>query len=555
MSCLRLGVVLAALVVVSSVGQTAEPQESAESIKKLILPGEAFRLEGRPAFVMLPPEEKRTSPQPWIMYAPTLPTSPDKHEKWMHEQFLAAGVAVAGIDAGEAYGSPEGQRLMSVLYEELTENRGFAPRPCLFGRSRGGLWVSSWAIANPNRVAGIIGIYPVYDLTTYPGLKRAAPAYELTPEELERRLAEYNPIERIEVLAKADIPVCIIHGDDDKVVPLKQNSAELRRRYQQAGKGGLVELIVVEGQGHNYWEGFFHCQSCVDFAIRQAKAGARPTAAAENRRRLQVPDDVEVQQDLVFSRPDGEPLRLDLYRPKQTEGRLPVVMWVHGGGWKQGSKERCPAVYLAQHGFAVASIQYRLTDRAQWPAQIDDCRAAVRWLRSHADEYGLDGERIGAWGGSAGGHLVALLGTLDTPADEAVSSRVQAVCDWYGPSDLLTMPPNVVSEKRSREQVAASNGAKLLGSPVPDVPELARQASALYQVSSDDPPFLIMHGEKDPGVPLEQSERLHDRLTQAGVSSTLHVVPGAGHGGKEFRTSAVRAVVRKFFEQHLHTSE
>lgn len=127
----------------------------------------------------------------------------------------------------------------------------------------------------------------------------------------------------------------------------------------------------------------------------------------------------------------------------------------------------------------------------------------------------------------------------------------QAVCDWYGPSDLLTMPPNVVSEKRTRTQVAQSNGAKLLGSPVPDVPDLARQASALYQVSADDPPFLIMHGEKDARVPLEQSRRLHDRLTEAGVSSTLEIVPGAGHGGKEFRTSEVQSTVREFFQQQL----
>ncbi|MEW4529178.1 prolyl oligopeptidase family serine peptidase [Maioricimonas sp. JC845] len=546
------GVIVAAVLgLLCAAGVAAEPQQTGAEIKKLILPGEAFLLEGRPAFVMLPPEEKRSSPQPWIMYAPTLPAYPDRHEKWMHEQFLAAGVAVAGIDAGEAYGSPEGQRLMSALYEELTQNRGFAPRPCLFGRSRGGLWVSSWAIAHPDRVAGIMGIYPVYDLTTYPGLDRAAPAYGLTSDELGQQLKQHNPIERVDVLAKARIPFCIIHGDDDKVVPLTQNSAELKRRYRQAGRGGLVELIVIEGQGHNFWEGFFHCQPCVDFAIRQAKRGVRPATANRVRQAQPVPDGVQAVRNLEFSHPDAEPLRLDLYRPEQAAGPLPVVVWVHGGGWKQGSKDRCPAVSLAQHGFAVASIDYRLVDRAQWPAQIDDCRAAIRWLRTHADEYGLDGERIGVWGSSAGGHLVALMGTLDAPEDETVSSRVQAVCDWFGPTDLLTMPPNVVSEKRTRAQVAQSNGAKLLGSPVPDVPDLARQASALYQVSADDPPFLIMHGEKDPGVPLEQSQRLHDRLTEAGVSSTLHVIPEAGHGGKEFRTPEVQSTVREFFQKQL----
>src|SRR6185369_12371798 len=175
-------------------------------VKELILPGESFLVEGRPAFVLLPPEKKRTKLQPWVLYAPTLPGLPDQHEKWMHERFLDAGVAVAGIDVGEAYGSPKGRELFSALYKELTTQRGFAPRPCLLGRSRGGLWVTSWAADNPDRVAGLAGIYPVFDLRSYPGLAKAAPAYGLTAKELESRLGDLNPIERVGVLAKARVP-------------------------------------------------------------------------------------------------------------------------------------------------------------------------------------------------------------------------------------------------------------------------------------------------------------------------------------------------------------
>jgi alpha-beta hydrolase superfamily lysophospholipase len=240
---------------------------------KLVLPGENFTLEGRPAFVFLP--AKVTKAQPWIFYAPTLPPYPDEAERWMHEQFLAAGVAVAGIDVGEAYGSPKSHRFFDALYRELTEKRGFAEKPCLFGRSRGGLWVSSWAIAHPERIAGIIGIYPVFDFRTYPGLAKAAPAYELAPAELEARFAEFNPIARIDRLAKARVPVALIHGDVDKVVPMKENSAEFVRRYKEAGAESLVKLIVLEGQGHNFFEGFFHSQALVDFAIARAKEGAR----------------------------------------------------------------------------------------------------------------------------------------------------------------------------------------------------------------------------------------------------------------------------------------
>ncbi|MCA9269988.1 MAG: prolyl oligopeptidase family serine peptidase, partial [Planctomycetales bacterium] len=161
-----------------------------------------------------------------------------------------------------------------ALYDELTQHRGHAHKPCLLGRSRGGLWVSSWAIANPEKAAGIAGIYPVFDLQTYPGLAKAAPAYKLSAEQLQASLAENNPIARIDVLAKAKTPVFIIHGDEDKVVPLAENSATLIERYLQHGAENAVTLIVAKGQGHNFWEGFFHCQPLVDFAVQRAKAGA-----------------------------------------------------------------------------------------------------------------------------------------------------------------------------------------------------------------------------------------------------------------------------------------
>jgi len=269
-----------ATVLIACVAQlrAAEPREP---VKNLILPGESFLVEGRPAFIFWPPKAQRQKPQPWIMYAPTLAAYPDAHEKWMHEQFLAAGVAVAGIDVGEAYGSPQGQQWMTALYAELTGKRGFAPRPCLLGRSRGGLWVSSWAIAHPDKVAGMAGIYPVFDLRSYPGTAKAAPAYGMTVEELQADLAQHNPIQRMGVLATAKLPVCIIHGDQDNVVPLAQNATVLLEHYQQVGTADAVRLIIAEGQGHNYWEGFFRCQSLIEFAVQCAQAGVESEIAVE----------------------------------------------------------------------------------------------------------------------------------------------------------------------------------------------------------------------------------------------------------------------------------
>lgn len=259
-----------------------------------------------------------------------------------------------------------------------------------------------------------------------------------------------------------------------------------------------------------------------------------------------------VLKDIEYARPNGYSLLLDLYLPErgQDEG-APVVVWVHGGGWKNGSKEKPKAAWLAEEGYAVVSINYRLTDVAEWPAQIDDCREAVRWVRRNASVFGFDLDRIGTWGSSAGGHLVALMGTLPYPENESVSSRVQAVCDWFGPTELLTMPPNNVGEGRTEEDVANSNGAKLLGCTVKECPELARQASAYDNVSKDDAPFLIMHGDEDPGVPIQQSIQFYERLRKTGVPVQYEVVEGAGHGGKLFDTPEVKATVRAFFDQYL----
>lgn len=242
--------------------------------KNLILPGEVFEVAGRTAFLFTPAADATppTQPKPWIIYAPTLQAYPDAAERWMHEQFTRAGVAVAGIDTGESYGSPAGVAAAEALHAEMVR-RGYSKQPALLGRSRGGLWVSAWAIAHPELTAGLGGIYPVYDWRTYPGLEKAAPAYGLAPAELAAKAAELCPIERIDAAAKAGVPVCIIHGDDDPVVPLEPNSLRLKQAYQAAGKGDLVNVIVAKGQGHSFWEGFFRCQELVDFLVARAKAG------------------------------------------------------------------------------------------------------------------------------------------------------------------------------------------------------------------------------------------------------------------------------------------
>ena len=239
--------------------------------------GTSFLLNGRHAFLMAPPKTPSTPGgergRPWVFYGPTLAAYPDQAESWMHQQLLDAGIAVAGIDVGEAYGSPHAFPHFEGLYDNMVD-QGYSKKPALLGRSRGGLWVSSWALEHTDRVAGIAGIYPVYDYVTYPGVKRAATAYGVTAAELLEQQHALNPIKRAHELAAAKIPVFIIHGIDDKVVPLAANSAALETIYTENGVADLIKVMKVKGQGHNFWPGFFHCQELVDFLVATAKGQA-----------------------------------------------------------------------------------------------------------------------------------------------------------------------------------------------------------------------------------------------------------------------------------------
>lgn len=237
-----------------------------EGEKKLPLPGESFKLNGHDAFIILP--EKVDGETPWIWYAPTLPGLPSKAEVWMFERFLAKGIAIAGIDAGESYGSPDGRELFSDLYQYLTTKRQFSKTPCLLARSRGGLMLYNWAAQNPDKVGGVAAIYPVCNLESYPGLKKAAGAYKMTADELKQKLAEHNPIERMNRLAEAGVPIFHLHGDSDKIVPHMKNTEVLIQRYKKFG--GSAEFLLFKGQGHNMWKGFFQSEELTNFAIKCA---------------------------------------------------------------------------------------------------------------------------------------------------------------------------------------------------------------------------------------------------------------------------------------------
>lgn len=255
--------------------------------------------------------------------------------------------------------------------------------------------------------------------------------------------------------------------------------------------------------------------------------------------------EIRVLKDLQFANASGKPLLLDLYLP-ESEKPLPLIIMVHGGGWIEGNKENCvietiKAQDIAKKGFAIACIDYRLSNESKFPAQIYDVKAAIRWLRMNAGRYGYDPGRIGIWGISAGGHLAALAGTsggvreLDGDIGVGGSSRVQAVVDWFGPTDFMDVAGDKVDMSRSDDhgyylQDERHAASYLIGGQLMENPELVKMANPITYVTPDDPPFLIIHGTEDGTVPVNQSRKLYLALKEAGVDAGYIEVEGAGHG-------------------------
>ena len=237
--------------------------------KKLPINGKILEIDNHVAFLILPYHPTPEKTIPWVWYAPTLPDLPGNEEKWMFEKFLDEGIAIAGIDVGESSGNPEGRAVYSKMHYYLVNKYGLLEKACMLARSRGGLMLLNWAVENPNSICCIAGIYPVCNLTSFPGLTKACKAYNMSEEQLTKNIKSHNPIDRLGTLASASIPFFIIHGDSDGIVPLKDNSAELTKRYQQLGAN--VKLVVAQGQGHNMWEGFFQCPELVNFIITESK--------------------------------------------------------------------------------------------------------------------------------------------------------------------------------------------------------------------------------------------------------------------------------------------
>jgi acetyl esterase/lipase len=267
-----------------------------------------------------------------------------------------------------------------------------------------------------------------------------------------------------------------------------------------------------------------------------------------------VAQDVHKLADLQYAEAAGQPLKLDLYQPSAPHA--PLLVWLHGGRWEVGSKDRMPLGGLVERGYAIASLDFRPASRARFPGQVHDIKAALRFLRARAPDYGYDATRIGILGESSGGHLAALVGTtnghpeLEGSLGEhlGVSSEVHAIVSYFGASDLLTILAQSTPYGLGIREPALKT---LLGALPNENEALARLASPVFQVDTHDPPLLLLHGDQDPQMPINQSHELEGAYERAGLDAKLIVVHGAGHGGGAFFDTERTKLVAAFLDEHL----
>lgn len=273
----------------------------------------------------------------------------------------------------------------------------------------------------------------------------------------------------------------------------------------------------------------------------------------------QVPAGVAVQRDIPYVVNGAKNQVLDIFLPEaRSDKPLPLVIWIHGGAWIGGSHHNPPVLFLVKHGFAVASVQHRFSSEVKWPGQAYDVKAAIRFLRANAVKYNFDPDHFGLGGDSSGGHLASFAGTSgDVKAMEGnlgnpgVTTKVQAVIDWFGPTDVVQLASQAKPGGFIHYGAASSPEGMLLGGSVQEKKDLAASANPITYITADEPPFLIMHGDNDMLVPWGQSEILAKALIAHGNQVTMKTLHGAGHEDPQFHSMENQRLIEEFLTLHL----
>lgn len=263
----------------------------------------------------------------------------------------------------------------------------------------------------------------------------------------------------------------------------------------------------------------------------------------------------DTQTDLEYAKAGDWSLKLDLHRPQAANP--PLVVYVHGGAWRAGTKSDVPVATLLEHGFAIASVDYRLSTQARFPAQIHDIKAAIRFLRANASQLRVNTDKIAIVGSSAGGHLAALVGvtnghrelegTIGEHLDQ--SSDVSCIVSFYGASNLQS----ILGQSTEFGLTVRVPALKLLLGDVPEQkPELAMLASPVAHLDKNDPPLLLIHGDADPQMPVTQSREFANAYETKKLLVTFITMPGSKHGGGEFYAPEMMSRVAKFLDERLH---
>lgn len=307
----------------------------------------------------------------------------------------------------------------------------------------------------------------------------------------------------------------------------------------------------------------------VSFAL--SSISISPTHAQEkpetkSKPKADLPPGITWEFDVPYIKDGDSAQRLDIYYPEQQpKESLPLIVHIHGGGWMGGSKYPCDVSRMTTQGYVVASVEYRFSQTSKFPAQIQDCQAAIRWLRANAQRYHLNPEKVGVIGGSAGGHLSALVGVTGGKkvfaaigGNEDLSDAVQCVCDIFGPKNFASVMEQAGEDKNVKNvfkfNTPSDPYSELIGAKLSDKEKTAAVSPISY-VDKNSPPILILHGTHDALVPFAQSEEFEAAMKKNGAPVWLQKFPGAGHGGGSFGKPSIILLMKKFFDKYLQDAD